>query len=223
MCDFCKAIDESGNNYNISVLDYIRLDLESDNIHFSYLPYVKIFEKAVSLIPEFKASSASRITEIEAECEAALQAGIDEIRNKYSNMEDIQREEKNLRDRVTQLHNKRVIEFQSSFLEKKLCSDPDDDIRHTALNLISEKYQLSKLHTKYAKIESDFDRLSDLVPGSLWVWKDAILAHQIKEIQNQMKRATTPEEIETLMLQMSELMNLRAQFAKLMGERVIIP
>ena len=83
---------------------------------------------------------------------------------------------------------------------------------------------MSKLHTKYAKIESDYDRLSELVPQSLLVWKDAILDLQIKHIRAKINdSANSPEDTENLMKQISELQQLRSRLAKHRGERVIIP
>ena len=129
-----------------------------------------------------------------------------------------------LKERIGQRIETELAEFKTDFLERHLCSDPDDDIRKTTLELITEKAQLSKLHTKYAKIESDYDRLSELVPQSLLVWKDAILDLQIKHIRAKINdSANSPEDTENLMKQISELQQLRSRLAKHMGERVIIP
>ena len=85
---------------------------------------------------------------------------------------------------------------------------------------------MSKVHTKYAKIETEIDRLKDLIPRAILGWKDAILSCKIKSLQEQIKQTVISNDMElmiTLMEQQQELTNLRSQFAKLMGERVIIP
>ena len=224
MCDFCDAIDANGLKYKAVVLEYIYMDLNKDEMSFSVPAYQKIYQKALSLLPEFKTESEKKAVELEQTKKELEREEIERIRTQFDNIDDIRQAEDSMKERIGQRIETELAEFKTDFLERHLCSDPDDDIRKTTLELITEKAQLSKLHTKYAKIESDYDRLSELVPQSLLVWKDAILDLQIKHIRAKINdSANSPEDTENLMKQISELQQLRSRLAKHMGERVIIP
>lgn len=224
MCDFCDAIDANGTKYKAVVLEYIYMDLNKDEMSFSVPAYQKIYQKALSLLPEFKTESEKKAVELEQTKKELEREEIERIRTQFDNIDDIRQAEDSMKERIGQRIETELAEFKTDFLERHLCSDPDEDIRKITLELVTEKAQLSKLHTKYAKIESDYDRLSELVPQSLLVWKDAILDLQIKHIRAKINdSANSPEDTENLMKQISELQQLRSRLAKHMGERVIIP
>ena len=83
------------------------------------------------------------------------------------------------------------------------------------------------MHTKYAKIETEQDRLNELVPRALYEWKDAILECQLREIRNRIKEVGSingsDEELRTLMTQYMKLQQLKGEFAKYLGERIVAP
>ena len=64
-----------------------------------------------------------------------------------------------------------IKNFRNNFLEKKLCSSPEEIIRTTALALVSEKHHLSKIHTKHNQLKTEFDKLVTLVPEAIYNWK----------------------------------------------------
>lgn len=65
MCDFCDAIDANGLKYKAVVLEYIYMDLNKDEMSFSVPAYQKIYQKALSLLPEFKTESEKKAVELE--------------------------------------------------------------------------------------------------------------------------------------------------------------
>ena len=118
----------------------------------------------------------------------------------------------------------KLIDFEKEYLEKRLCSDRDDEIRQTTLDLVIEKEPLSKVHTRLSDMESEYDRLRDLVSLSLNVWKDALLSQRIKEIQEEIKLLCQASgDINRVEQLMQELSQLRAIRKQLIGDRVIIP
>ena len=118
----------------------------------------------------------------------------------------------------------KLIDFEKEYLEKRLCSDQDDEIRQTTLDLVIEKEPLSKVHTRLSDMESEYDRLRDLVSLSLNVWKDALLSQRIKQIQEEIKLLCQASgDINRVEQLMQELSQLRAIRKQLIGDRVIIP
>ena len=99
---------------------------------------------------------------------------------------------------------------------------PDPEISLLAANLASEKYQLSKYHSKYQTIEPESERLDFVVPQELYALKEAHIQEEIKQLQQRIKEATSDEETLALMRQLNELNNLRRLLCKQLGERIIL-
>ena len=75
-------------------------------------------------------------------------------------------------------------------------------------------------------IETEADRLNELIPTAILSWKDAILAFNIRKIQEQIKEAAKAGDLakmQELLTAQNNLKSLQQQFAKLLGDRVIIP
>ena len=226
MCDFCDAYDITGENRKMSVIEYISTELGNDNMSFSVPAYQAIFEKATTLTAEYENERQKKEEEFTALRKQMETEGIERIRTTVDNIDSIQREEKALQERIDSQINAEKMLFQSSFLEKKLCSDENDTVRNTAIELVSDKYQLSKVHTKFSNIETEADRLNELIPTAILSWKDAILAFNIRKIQEQIKEAAKAgdlQKMQELLAVQNNLKSLQQQFAKLLGDRVIIP
>ena len=118
-----------------------------------------------------------------------------------------------------------VFEQEGEHLTRYFLAHPDAEISGLAVNLVSEKYQLSKIHTKFQTIESEESRLPDLIPRALFELKDAITSQNIKRIREEIKKAAgkDPEQTARLMSELSELYELKAALAKQLGERIVSP
>ena len=102
---------------------------------------------------------------------------------------------------------------------------PDMNVSRLAANLISDKYQLSKYHSKYRELEQEEDKLDQLVLRELYGMKDAYILYQIKEIQGKlkdMKNAENLEEVFELMKQLTRLNEIKNALSKELGERIIL-
>lgn len=101
---------------------------------------------------------------------------------------------------------------------------PDSKISILAADLISEKYTLSKIHSKVKKIQTDAERLDQLVPRLIFELKNSILLDKIKQNLIKLKTATDTknfEMAETIMREMGLLENIKQQLSKKLGERII--
>lgn len=104
-------------------------------------------------------------------------------------------------------------------------SHPDPNISRLAANLIGDKYQLSKYHTKYRELEQEEDRLDHLVLRDLYALKDAYILQKIKEIQVKIKEAQTEGKLEEALEQMKQLTRLneiKNVLSKELGERIVL-
>ena len=102
---------------------------------------------------------------------------------------------------------------------------PDPNVSRLAANLISEKYQLSKYHTKFREIETEEKKLDQLVLRELYAFKDAYILGQIKEIQMQIKEVQTKgdmNQVFELMKKLTRLNEIKTVLSKELGERIIL-
>jgi len=92
-------------------------------------------------------------------------------------------------------------------------------------DLISEKYALSRIHSKVKKVESDVDRLKELVPRLVFEFKNSLILEMIKQKLLEMKAANDTKNnmlVDKIMLEMSQLEIVKKQLSKTLGERIII-
>ncbi|MCD7976058.1 MAG: DNA primase [Tannerellaceae bacterium] len=109
--------------------------------------------------------------------------------------------------------------------QRYFLAHPDPLVSRLAAHLISEKYQLSKYHSKFRELDKEEDMLKQLLVKELYAFKNAYIQHQIKDIQNKIKQAQNendPDKIMELMIQLSQLDKIKRVLSKELGERIII-
>jgi len=92
-------------------------------------------------------------------------------------------------------------------------------------DLISEKYTLSRIHSKIKKVEADADRLLELVPRVVFEFKNMLILDLIKQKLLKMKAANDLKNnalVDEIMQEMSQLEVVKKQLSKTLGERIII-
>ena len=102
---------------------------------------------------------------------------------------------------------------------------PDPNVSRLAANLISEKYQLNKYHSKYRELEQEQDKLDQLVTREIYAMKDAYILRQIKETQLGIKEAHAQgneEKVFELMKQLTRLNEIKNVLSKELGERIVL-
>ena len=119
-----------------------------------------------------------------------------------------------------------IFDQEGEHLTRYFLAHPDKEISRLAVDLVSEKYQLSKIHTKFQTIESEEEKLADLIPRALFELKDAITSLNIKHIREEIKKTAkekNPERTTQLMSELNGLYALKAALAKQLGERIVSP
>ncbi len=228
MLRLADEYDENGEAVTIYVIDYVESELRDDDITFADPVVRKTFDEALKLRRSSWDGDFSANESLLLEDRARFIAeGEAEIRASDSDLSTIQRHEKELAERADVRYFDKQRQFASAYIEKVLCSHVDDDIRTLSLELVPEKHTLSKVHTKYSKVETDEDRLDDIVPRTIYELKDALLESRLRRIRQDLKSCVSAdgsgERIMELMREMSEIQHLRGEFAKYLGERILSP
>ena len=108
-------------------------------------------------------------------------------------------------------------------------SHPDAEISKLASELMSDRYQLSKIHSKILGEEVgdkgsrllEQNLLSTYVPRATTELKNAYVLHQIEEIKKELKSGL-PENHTTLITRLQQLQEIKRVLAKELGERIVL-
>jgi DNA primase len=220
--------DEQGGL--IKVIDYVIEDLEQDGLSFENPELQTIYQTVVEMRrTQWDSDYAAFLQRAAAEKEQNMKAGLDTIAREATDLQDIRQRELMLKERVEEAYRKSLVEYAKQFFRSRLLSHPDDTIRNVTTDLIVDRHQLSKIYTKNnTKVESEEDRLDELVPRALLELKYDIarcffneLSQQILQMQQQPDYDI--DAILELMSQQRRWQQFSSELATKIGERVYEP
>lgn len=223
---FCDLVDGEGNTTPVTVIDYINNDLTADDISFSNPDVARVFNEALRLSrADWEGDLARHLEVLQQKRAEEYAAGVEEIRKSASDLGSINAMEKALQETVDNNYQNGITEYSAGYLAHIMCSSPDEEVRRITTELVIEKYTISRIHTKYARIETEQDRLMDLVPRKIFELKDAILWTRLTDLRKHLA-AVGSSDYDTvigLMRQIQEIEATRKELAKYLGDRVIAP
>lgn len=124
-----------------------------------------------------------------------------------------------LKEAETHLHEEGFV------AEHFFLSHPDSAISLLAAGMISDRYQLSKYHSKAQKIITDEERLHELVPRLLVDFKLSIVEEEMKHTLQALGNpeiANNPDRCTEIMQRYRDLQQTQSILAKHAGDRVVI-
>ena len=208
------------------VWEYIVEELSIDSIELCNPLYKHIVELTAEQ-REYEAQQVAALrTVLQVKEQKLVDEAIEQIRLESGDIADKQRKEAEAQTRIAREMEEELQTFETNFLERYFTTHPDSSISMLAVDLVSEKYQLSKVHTKFQKVELEADRLWELIPRAIYELKNAILEQSIKQIQEQIKEASRNKDeqrIIELIEQNVELNRVRTALAKQIGDRIVSP
>ena len=224
MCYICDLEAEDGTKVPVTVIEYVRNELDADDMRFSNRVYDLIYEKALQEVNPFY-DELNRIVEEQNRNgdEAFSRLTRCAARSGSLDIDEVDKMESQLRARISERIARRVNEFRKLYLEKVLCSSENDEIRETSWNLANDEQPLSKIHTQFATIVTDEQRLFTLLPKAINGWKNAMIECRIVDLNEKLKTAASEGEVLSIMQRLSQLYSQRSALAKEIGERVVNP
>ena len=222
MCHLCDSLDNNDNPIPTTVLEYINSEFQLDNLEFSNQALNKTFAVSLDYINDFYRDLTIRESQESSVAEAQFQRALESLDTSGMNAEAIQKKENDIKKGFISEMESKIKEFRKNYLEKKLCSHPDNTVRHTALEMISEKHQLSKIYSIEGFEKSIEERLSTIIPEAINNLKNAILSYNILLLQQQIPYAQG-KQAQQLLEQLQELYQTRKELALMIGERVVNP
>ncbi len=213
----------------LNVLEYVKNSFMSDDLAFTTEKYRITFDYISDYVNKHWHLDNSRFRKsLDEKRNSLLADGIIKIRETAADLTDIHRLENELKENVEKELADMLQEFESSYLVKILVSAPDDIVREVATDLADEKHKLSKIHTKYSVIETERDKLKDLVPMAYYNLQEAIIETLIKDLLEHIRREckAVPRNdslIIELMRKHAEYNEMKKELARYLGERIVAP
>lgn len=109
--------------------------------------------------------------------------------------------------------------------ERYFITHPDPEISKLAAEMVSDRYQLSKYHSKAQKIVTDEERLYELIPRLLLDFKLSIVEEEMKHTLLALSDpaiANNPERYINIMKRYKELQQTQSIMAQNAGDRVVL-
>ena len=230
MCYLTDTEYDDGSVHHSTVLEHINNELFLDQMSFTDPLYKRTFEIAKQYIEPYYKDFATFIDGLKGRIDEFIRSEMAKDDDNDLNALDSaalinaqERKEKQIMAKANVMANKETQEFSSTYLQRILCSIDDDEVRQLACDLATDNMpQLSKIHTQFAVIVDERDKLLTLVPERLYNWKNALLVQKINETKNQIAKAD-PEQVPHLMKYLQELYKLRHELAEVLGDRVVNP
>ena len=117
------------------------------------------------------------------------------------------------------------IHDQEFASERFFVAHPDPKISTIATELASDRYQLSKYHSKTQKLVTDEERLYEMVPMLMINFKNAIVAEELKHIMYALQDpsiANDNAQCDAVMQRYKEMKEIQNLMPKRLGDRVVL-
>ena len=220
---------DDGSLRPTTVLEYINNELTLDNMSFSDPLYKRVFDISMQYIEPYYRDLEAFNRDLDIEIQQFISekmASQDEQPDGMDSAALIAAHERmemsvNAEAEVKRMHEQQ--QFSSDYLLKILCSLDEDAVRQLACDLAADNLpQLSKIHTQYAVIIEERDKLVTLVPERIYNWKNALLVLKINEAKQQIAQAST-DQLPALIEYLQQLYQVRHELARRIGDRVVNP
>ena len=230
MCYLCNTDYVEGNEKPTTVVEYIRNELLEDRMSFSNALYAKAFDTALSYIDAYYRDLEKFKLQVQQHYDQFVEeemAKQDDLPPEGMDSAGIinahERKLNSAKAKAALQAQKELQDYSCGYLQRVLCSIDDDHVRQLACDMVTDSMpQLSRIHTQYAVIIEDRDRLLSLVPDRLYNWKNALLLLKINNLKSEIATADSSR-LPQLMEQLQELYNIRHQLAAIIGDRVVNP
>ncbi|MDE5813965.1 MAG: hypothetical protein K2H72_06750, partial [Muribaculaceae bacterium] len=225
--DFCEVEYDDGSTDMINVAEFVAEEIQEDEIWFTFPAFAKTFNRILELKEEFQNERVAYNVALEKDKKEMLKSGYDEIAAKNLNMEEIRRAERLLDERVNEEMAKRRFEFARYYVEHKLSSHHDDDVRRTVTEAINDEQPLSNIYLRNNPISErkmEIDRMRMLIPRGVLEWKNELLNQRIRAKMKLLESSlgnAEPADQQQILLEIQALMDKRGQLGKVMGDRTI--
>lgn len=216
-----QVANAEGDVTDISVFDYVRDEFSADEISFCNPDLAKIFVTIQALSESWR----SELPAAQVQADNAARKFIEDSRSEImsaGSVDAIRRKEEEVNAAADEVRKQAIAEASERFVTRALGADPDSEIRTLTTSFVSEKYVLSKIHTKAAHVPAERELLTDKVPKAVYGLKIATLQWREKELRAGLS-GLSGDEAAAVLAQLQQIREIIAQLARYLGERIVLP
>ncbi len=213
--------DDANEPHPCDVLTYIAQELENDKISFSHPLFAQIFNEARSLDRDAaRQYGEHKLTQALEQLQAERQQQLDELTQPDEKLTEA------IEQRFQEACERIRYDAEAAYIGQHFINSPDRAASALAIDLVNDRHQLSKIHTKFQVIAREIEQVGDLLPRAVFELKDAILARRIEKLRGALRylqEADSADEALRIMTQIASYMEVRKNLALYLGERIITP
>lgn len=224
MMTIAESADAEGNTTDVTVLDYVRSELEPDGIGFTNPDLETLYKAIVGLQPQWEAELPDLDIKAQDVAREFSNAEMQKLREQSLSMSEMTKKGNDIAAKAETVAAEFKQNAAEQYIMRLLSASPDDTVRTLATTMVSEKYVLSKIYTKNnQKVETERDLLSIRTPKAVYGLKIARLQWDEKELRRSLvEKAGSPESVQILE-SLQEMRRIISEIAKYLGERIILP
>lgn len=214
-------VNAEGDATDISVIDYVVGEFTADDMRLTNPDLEKVYVTLQAL----QRNWAEELPAVLAEADAARQRLLDSAREEIlaaGSVDSIRRKEEEVAARADAARSQFIADAAERYLTRSLGADPDEQVRSLATTFVSEKYVLSKIHTKLTHVPSEREQIADKVPRAVHGLKIATLQWREKELRAGLA-GLSGDEAAAMLAQLQQIRDIIAQLARYLGERIVLP
>lgn len=221
LCDVYTD-DDAEKPVPMTVIDYVKLELERDGVTFSNPDMLALWQRACELrFSRYDGDLAENDARLQAERAETIAAGQRKICEEGLDMDTIKLKEDQLIAKADADYLAATDAFSGNYIQQRLLRVDDRHMVELVAGMTSDPVQLSKM---YPKTDLREDLLAKL-PVAVNSLKNAIIKDDIYRLEQQL-RSTAADDVAALDRIMRELYEkklISMEFDKNLGEIVIIP
>ena len=216
-----QVVDSEGEVRDLSVLDYVVNEFNSDDISFANPDLAKIFLSIQALSEAWRMELPNAMAQADDAARKFIEAARADILTAGS-VDAIRRKEEEVNTAADSIRTQSIAEASERFMTRALGADPDPQVRTLTTSFVSEKYSLSKIHTKGTHVPSERELLANKVPKAVYGLKIATLQWREKELRAGLV-GLSGDEAAAVLSQLQQIREIIAQLAHYLGERIVLP
>lgn len=228
---FCEIEYEGGEKGMMNVAEFVKDELEYDDISLSYPLYARVLEIIISMRGEMERALAGYMRNVEAELAEFRHAETERIGSSAISMQGIEIAEKKLQQEVQSRRQRASQAFMREYTAKMLASHEDDGIRRLTTEILSSPRRLSNIYIKDVRPEDlekhEQAQMGSAVERGILELKSEVLEEEYIDKMRRLREAVAgnapAEEIRELQSLLNSIMHLRSNLAKNLGDRAVSP
>ena len=149
----------------------------------------------------------------------------EKIRQTGGSMQQIERLDSEAVEQVNEFRISALNEFDIQYCQTRLVNSSDATVRNTALELIMDRYTISRFYSRRGDNVVEQDELASLVPSAIYELRNAIVAGVISDLTAELAALPSgrPDEAMSLLQRITEYKDLQKRLSAVLGTRIILP